>query len=87
MAAITVWSLGTIIYNLVSCHPFAFDWNHAIRKGTCVSSEVAPHVAFGAVDLAIDIVILVLPIPLLYKLHVSLADKLALICIFGAGIS
>ncbi|ORY13815.1 hypothetical protein BCR34DRAFT_586211 [Clohesyomyces aquaticus] len=62
-------------------------WNPTISGGRCISNQVTAHVVFGVVGVVIDIAMFILPIPLLWSLRVSLADKVALFCIFGAGIS
>jgi hypothetical protein len=51
-----------------------------------VPDQVTAWVVFGATDVVIDIIMLGLPLSLLWKLKVSLPDKIALTCIFGAGI-
>ena len=40
----------------------------------------------GIVDLIVDVIIFVLPIPMVLKLQVSRAHRIALISIFGAGV-
>lgn len=86
IAVIITWALAAILYAVLACRPLALFWDPAVR-GTCVPNKVAPLIVIGALEVVVDIAILILPLPLLWKLRVSLADKFALCCIFGAGIS
>ncbi|KAF1994567.1 hypothetical protein P154DRAFT_624650 [Amniculicola lignicola CBS 123094] len=84
---IIAWACAAVLYALLSCQPLAMFWNPRIRGGYCVPDQVTAWVVIGAIDVVIDIIMLGLPLPLLWNLNVSLPDKIALTCIFGAGIS
>jgi hypothetical protein len=86
IAIVFAWTSAVIIYAFVTCRPLAFFWNPTIPGGSCISNPVIPYIILGALDVVVDIAILVLPLPMIWKLHVSLADKFALFGIFGAGV-
>ncbi|KAF2715674.1 hypothetical protein K504DRAFT_497544 [Pleomassaria siparia CBS 279.74] len=88
---VLVWATALILCTFFLCRPLAFYWNRAIPGGSCVSHPVMPYIVLGALDVALDITILVLPLPSLWKLRIRLAqkgvsDKIAVAAVFGAGI-
>ncbi|KAF2787628.1 hypothetical protein K505DRAFT_367182 [Melanomma pulvis-pyrius CBS 109.77] len=86
IAVVISWISAVIVYAFVTCRPLAFFWDPTIQGGSCVSHPVIPYIVLGVLDVVVDIFILALPLPLLCKLRVSPGDKVALFCIFGAGI-
>lgn len=75
----------TILIGLLICHPIAMNWDTTLPGGYC-GDEISAYSAVGIIDLVIDIAIFILPIPMVVKLQVSTAHKMALGVIFGAGI-
>ena len=73
-----------ILVDLVSCTPFAYNWDSTIPGGHCANQNDI-YVAVGAFDLVIDVLVFALPQSTLWKLQVSRAKKIALYCIFGLG--
>lgn len=65
------------------CKPFAYSWNK-LRKGKC-GNQHDVYLSSGIVNLIIDIMIIILPMPMLWGLQLGLAKKLALTFIFGIG--
>ncbi|KAF2116474.1 hypothetical protein BDV96DRAFT_543909 [Lophiotrema nucula] len=66
------------------CTPVQFFWNKSLKKGTCLNQFVVWFVNAG-VNIAQDVIILILPMPLLHRLNVPRAQKRALIIIFSLG--
>ncbi|KAF2194601.1 hypothetical protein K469DRAFT_546374, partial [Zopfia rhizophila CBS 207.26] len=87
IGSIVGWSVAIVMTAFVACQPLAYFWDTTIPGGKCIPNQTAPYIAMGAIDVVIDIIMLALPLPLIWKLHVSLADKVAIFCTFGAGIS
>ena len=70
---------------ILQCSPQSFAWDKSIKGGTCID-EMAwarymaiPNVVTGAV-------MLLMPMPIVWSLHVSLAAKIALTATFLHGI-
>jgi hypothetical protein len=82
-----IWTIAMLIFVLAACRPIAYFWDTTIVGGHCVGDKTSPSAIIGAVNIFVDIGLLLLPIPLLWNLQVSLPDKIALFCIFGAGIT
>ena len=66
------------------CSPIAYQWDKTIEGGTCFNIEAA-FKASGAPNIATDAVILVLPIPTVWKLKASWIRKLGLMVVFLTG--
>ncbi|GKT46701.1 satratoxin biosynthesis SC1 cluster protein 4 [Colletotrichum spaethianum] len=78
------WMLFTILIGIFICQPVAMNWNPATPGGKC-GDQNAAFAAVGYFDLATDLIILILPVPMVYKLHLRWPYKVALYFIFGAG--
>ncbi|UQC77604.1 uncharacterized protein CLUP02_03073 [Colletotrichum lupini] len=78
------WMLFTILIGIFICQPVAMNWNPATPGGKC-GDQNAAFAAVGYFDLATDLIILVLPIPMVYNLQLRWPHKVALYVIFGAG--
>lgn len=85
IAAIVVWMVYIVLYGLLICRPLSRFWDVSPDSKPC-GDYVASFVATGIVDVLIDVAMIILPQPLLWRLKVSLADRIALTLIFGVGI-
>lgn len=78
-----LWALGTILMILTICRPVTKFWNREL-PGEC-GDLVTTLIVFGALDVALDVVILLLPIPMVWQLQMPFANKIGLACIFAMG--
>ncbi|GJC95772.1 integral membrane protein [Colletotrichum higginsianum] len=78
------WMFFTILIGIFICQPVAMNWDPTTPGGTC-GNQNAAFAAVGYFDLVTDLIILVLPIPMVYKLQLRWPHKIALYVIFGAG--
>lgn len=76
--------LMVVLEAFVVCRPFAYSWNKAIPGGTCHHQQDV-FLSAGIMNLIIDVMIIVLPMPMLWGLQMRLAKKVALTGIFGLG--
>ena len=72
--------------NIFTCHPISYFWQgwDGEHKGGCINANTFIYVGSG-VNIAIDIIILLLPIPELLKLQLSLKRKTAILAMFSVG--
>lgn len=75
----------TVLIGILICQPVAMNWNQLTPGGRC-GNQNAAFSAVGYIDLLSDLIILVLPIPIVLKLQLPMANKIGLSAIFGAGI-
>ncbi|KGO63860.1 hypothetical protein PITC_054860 [Penicillium italicum] len=84
MGVIIAWTIGTILAGCLICRPFAFNWDQTIPGGSC-GNQVTSFTVTGVINLLTDVVVLVTPMPLLYKLQMARYKKVTFITIFGLG--
>ncbi|KAF1837686.1 hypothetical protein BDW02DRAFT_490820 [Decorospora gaudefroyi] len=83
-ATIIAWNIADIIAAFLICRPLARNWNFFI-PGTC-GSQPAFYFAMGFVNLVTDAVIIVLPMPYLYRLNLEWRKKLLSMALLSIGI-
>ncbi|PHH71559.1 hypothetical protein CDD82_6449 [Ophiocordyceps australis] len=86
-AMIALVLLGHVACSLslvFACSPVAKSWQPDLA-GTCLPPGPS-FTAYAAVTIASDIIVALLPIPVLLKLNVRLAKKLGLVAIFMLGL-
>jgi len=84
MAIVATYSSWAIVSGYVNCVPVAKFWNHDL-PGHCLSFE-AVWFFNASMNIATDVTLLVLPMPLLFKLQLPRTQKIALIGVFAIGI-
>ncbi|KAL5342684.1 hypothetical protein BJX70DRAFT_409671 [Aspergillus crustosus] len=80
------YSAAVVFQSAFDCTPASYYWTRfdPESEGTCLS-----YTAFRimpAVNIALDVVVMVLPLPLLLKLNLPLAKKVRVISMFSVGI-
>ncbi|KAF5237883.1 hypothetical protein FANTH_10597 [Fusarium anthophilum] len=81
---VTCWSLSQIFLNTFMCTPIASFWDVTI-KGTCILNKSSFYVG-AAGNILTDILIMVLPIPVLRSLKLGRRQKWILMSVFCLGI-
>ncbi|KAF2464529.1 uncharacterized protein BDR25DRAFT_155204, partial [Lindgomyces ingoldianus] len=81
---ILLTGLTMIIADFTMCRPFAYFWDKTIPGGKCVNL-MAAYRYIGIPNLITDVLLLVLPLPAIYKLHVGLGVKIGLFATFISG--
>jgi hypothetical protein len=78
--AIIAYTVGTIF----QCTPVPYYWNRTIKGGTCIAS--APFwYGHAAWNTAMDILVLLLPIPVIRSLQMGKNQKFAVFGVFAMG--
>jgi hypothetical protein len=85
MVTIAMWTVVIVLNAFLICSPLASNWDSNIPGGGC-ANKTAAYTVIGAIDLLTDIALFVLPIPMIWNLHVSRLNKVALFGVFGLGI-
>lgn len=75
---------GLLFSTIFMCSPVARSWNSAL-DGHCINPKVLPYFS-GVTSFLTDIYILILPIPLLWRLNMGRKRKFRLAVIFGTGL-
>jgi hypothetical protein len=82
-------ALGTtfIIVMLTGCQPLEYFWTSfdGVSEGTCIAFG-SFFAAFSVFNVSLDVFLLVLPIPMVLKLHMSARKKLIVCALMMLGI-
>ena len=70
---------------LFQCHPIAFYWDPTIPNGSC-ENQTQIFLASACLNLVLDVIIVLMPIPLVWSLQMSTLRKAAVTAIFGMSI-
>ncbi|KAI4113472.1 MAG: hypothetical protein LQ345_005558 [Seirophora villosa] len=74
---------GTFIL-LFQCKPVQKSW-YPLTEGSCLPND-ATFYGLAATTILFDVIIFILPIPLLLKLNINSKKKIALVCVFLLGL-
>lgn len=83
MGLISFWAVGTLAVLLAVCRPLAYSWDRTVA-GSC-GPELTLLMVSGIYNIATDFIVLVLPMPYLWKLDMTLWKRVTLIIAFGLG--
>ncbi|RAL09234.1 uncharacterized protein BO97DRAFT_170054 [Aspergillus homomorphus CBS 101889] len=79
----TAWYISNTLVITFICSPIQKSWNPDL-PGTCINTKVL-WLGCGTPTLIIDVLILLLPVPMLWRLHMKLVRKLLLVGVFLCG--
>ncbi|KAI3323799.1 hypothetical protein HD806DRAFT_495628 [Xylariaceae sp. AK1471] len=81
----TLWTIAFFITNILESFPVYTEWarNPDDQRGNMDITTMFLSQCYT--DVALDVLIIVLPIPLIWKLHMDLKKKLLISCIFLLG--
>ena len=80
---VIAWWIGVEAATLAQCNPIDKWWDFT-KKGSCI--KVIPFIEASAIpNVIIDVAIVLLPQPILWKLRMSASNKIALCGIFLLG--
>lgn len=84
MFVVLGYSFAIIFALIFPCRPVALNWDVEFTDGTCIN-RAAIYTATAAVNIATDLALLTLPIPMIVDLQMPRVQKLGLIVIFVVG--
>ena len=76
--------ISVILEGFVLCKPVQYGWDKSIPDGRCNGENIAYLVA-GITNLVIDAFVVALPMPMLFRLQMSLPKKLGVAAMFSLG--
>lgn len=84
MAVAACWWLAGLIAFIFSCQPFSYNWNHD-QEGDC-DSKLNFWISVAVAHMGTEIMILLLPLPMVWTLQLPLRRKIGLSFLFALGI-
>lgn len=83
MALSVLYCVMVLLMAFLLCRPFNSNWNPAV-KAHCADRSAA-YLAQGIINLALDICIIVLPLPILWKLQMPMHKRFGLMVMLSGG--
>lgn len=86
---IVVWSMVTLLLMIFSCRPIKANWNPKLYlhpKTRCYPKSYNVLNIHGYCNVISDFALLFLPIPMLWKLQMTLKKKMGLCTVFATGL-
>ena len=80
---IALFFIGFLISIITLCQPFSRYWN-VLGPGHCGSLS-GSQVATSSINVVVDLAIVLLPLPIIWKLKMQTAKKIKIMCIFAVG--
>ncbi|KAI1383463.1 uncharacterized protein F4822DRAFT_420702 [Hypoxylon trugodes] len=80
-----IWMLLAVLINLLICHPIDVNWTFPAGERSCGDLRAA-FAAEGIIDIVNHIAILMLPLPMIWKLGMEIRYKVVTVCIFCIGL-
>ncbi|KAK7744111.1 hypothetical protein SLS53_003632 [Cytospora paraplurivora] len=77
--------LSVILRSFLLCRPFAYTWDKTIPGGVC-GSQTKSYLAIAVANLFIDLALVSMPMPILWRLKMPVEKKVAVSAILGLGI-
>ncbi|MCJ1398115.1 hypothetical protein MMC11_001312 [Xylographa trunciseda] len=79
-----LWFTIVVFVTFFQCHPVAFAWDHT-SQGTCINLQ-AMYYGFTISNMALDVVVAVMPVKLIWQLQLPLRQRILLLAIMLLGI-
>lgn len=85
IGVITAWWIAAVLVSVLSCTPAKFDWDSTKHNGHCIGAS--GFILRNSIpNIATDVAILLLPLPVIWKLQLPIRKKVAVTVIFSLGI-
>lgn len=84
MGFIISYSTALALALIFACTPLERNWDITITVGSCINKG-SLYLATAGLNAGTDVILLVLPIPMILRLHVPAIQKIGLILMFGIG--
>ena len=85
LAVNMTFGTSAIIANCLICRPITYRWAASLVDGSCGDQKLL-DMCIAVLNLLQDIVVVVLPMPVLWGLQIMRRQKVSMSCLFGIGI-
>ncbi|KAJ4984261.1 integral membrane protein [Stagonosporopsis vannaccii] len=79
-----IFYLALFLFQFLACRPLPHAWNPLI-PGTCVRNKLFVHIVSASINTASDLIIVILPQPVIWRLELSSKRKWGLSAVFLLG--
>ena len=79
-----IFYTALLLFQFLACRPLAYAWNPLV-PGTCVQNKLVVHIVSASINTASDLIIVILPQPVIWRLELSKKRKWGLSAVFLLG--
>lgn len=84
LGTLLVYYIPCLIMKIFACRPISAYWEGTENGGWCLNQQKV-IMADSVISMVSDLCILVLPLPLMWNLHIQRGKKLRVVGLLGAG--
>ncbi|MCJ1246869.1 hypothetical protein MMC30_004078 [Trapelia coarctata] len=86
-AYVTAWALATLLTSIFQCWPLSYFWEQYTpgTSGSCIINSIAAEITVSILSTITDVVLVILPMTVIFKLQLSSGRKYKLAAVFSAG--
>ncbi|KAL4937822.1 hypothetical protein BDV06DRAFT_202191 [Aspergillus oleicola] len=84
-AVVWAWGFSIVLESFLLCQPIEFNYNPFLPGGTCGHRNAAFVVA-GVLNMFTDFMVMLLPVPYIWKLQLPIGRKIGLVVTFCLGL-
>ncbi|KAM3513028.1 hypothetical protein MY11210_003333 [Beauveria gryllotalpidicola] len=83
-----LWALAAILFSTFACMPVSYYWDKSGHDGHCLPRHhfLTGNIIFAALNMLLDIIILVIPMPTLWKSQMRNKQKVAMTGVLSIGL-
>lgn len=87
LAFTSAWGIAVLFANIFACSPMSHFWTRwdGEHEGQCISAEQLLW-AHAIINIVLDVVIIGLPMPTLFKLNMRWGKKIGVVFMFAIGL-
>jgi hypothetical protein len=86
MLVSVLYFLSVLLETFLLCTPVEFNWDKTITTGTCNKGSNIAFILAGTTNLAIDVFVVLLPMPTIWRLQLPMDRKIGIMAMFSLGI-
>lgn len=84
-AVVWAWSMSIILAAFLICRPLAYNWDTSIPGGKCGNRNLSFMIT-GVFNTVTDIMVITIPVPHIWGLHLAIGRRIGLIAAFTIGL-
>lgn len=81
---VAAYNAAILLATIFGCRPFKKGWDVTVVEGSCIDRAVL-YMCTAALGIASDLLLLIMPIPMIVRLQMPSRQKIGLIILFAVG--
>ncbi|RAL15878.1 uncharacterized protein BO97DRAFT_362074 [Aspergillus homomorphus CBS 101889] len=81
---IVAYSIALTLALIFACHPVGKNWDVTVTTGSCISRQ-GIYMATAVTNTLSDVILILIPIPIVFQLTLPFVQKVGIFCMFVVG--